>query len=175
MGEKINFCHHSFFYLLFFLYFKNEICLKKPSKLRFVCHFLSVDLILRLGLAEIRKIVTWTMLQTVLAQQYVEFDCFRRIWRWIYYARMCFDQFFALRQCGGLQIGQNGAKIGSRRGPKHKITYYEAKWDFKVPKMHSWVVKLVFYLNKLARSIFSIPVSLQGPYSGLKRDLKEVP
>ena len=53
-----------------------------------------------------------------------------------------------------------GHKLGPKGGPKHKIAYYEAKWDFKVPKMHSWVVKLVFYLNKSARSIFSTTVRL---------------
>ena len=53
------------------------------------------------------------------------------------YFRLCFNQFLALRWYGGLLIGQNRTKIGSKRGPKHKITYYEAKWDFKVSKMHS--------------------------------------
>ena len=42
-------------------------------------------------------------------------------------------------------------RIGSKKGPKHKIAYYEAKWDFQVPKIDSWLVKVVFYLNKLAR------------------------
>ena len=71
---------------------------------------------------------------------------------------MSFNHFLALRWCGGLKIGQNGAKIGTNRGQKRKITYYEGKWDFEVPKMHSSVVKLFFYLNKLARSIFSTAV-----------------
>ena len=33
--------------------------------------------------------------------------------------------------------------MGPKGCPKHKIAYCEGKWDFKVPKMHSWVVKLV--------------------------------
>ena len=81
---------------------------------------------------------------------------------------MCLNKFLALRWCRGLQIGQNGAKIGTKRGQKHKITYYEAKWNFKVLKMHSWVVKLFFYLNKSARSIFLTEISLQGPFKGQK-------
>ena len=40
---------------------------------------------------------------------------------------------------------------------------------FKVPKMHSWVVRLVLYLNKLARSIFSITVKFLGAYKGHER------
>ena len=59
-------------------------------------------------------------------------------------------------QALGAYKGQKRAKIGPKGGPKHKIAYYEAKWDFKVPKMHSWVVKLVFYLKESARSILSI-------------------
>ena len=51
-----------------------------------------------------------------------------------YHNRMCLKQFFALRWCGDLQIGQNETKIGTKRGPKHKIPYYEVKWDFKVLK-----------------------------------------
>ena len=74
--------------------------------------------------------------------------------------RCLFNQFLALRWCGVLKIGQNGAKIGTKRGQKHKITYYESKWDFKMPKMLSWLVKLFFYLNKLAISIFSTAVRL---------------
>ena len=46
-------------------------------------------------------------------------------------------------------------KIGPKVGPKHKIAYYEAKWDFKVPKIHSWVVTLLFYLKESARNMFS--------------------
>ncbi len=52
------------------------------------------------------------------------------------------------------------AKIGPKGGPKHKIAYYEAKWDFNVPKVVSWVVKLVCYLNQSARGIFSTTVRL---------------
>ena len=48
-----------------------------------------------------------------------------------------------------------------KRGPKHKLTYYEAKWDFKVPKMHSWLIKLFFYLNMSTRSIFLTTVRLK--------------
>ena len=51
-------------------------------------------------------------------------------------------------------------KIGPKGGPKHKTAYYEAKWDFKVPKILSWVVKLVCYLNEAPRSIFSTTVRL---------------
>ena len=45
--------------------------------------------------------------------------------------------------------------IGPKAGPKHKIVYYEAKWDFKVPKIKSWVVKLVCYIKQSDRRIFS--------------------
>ena len=38
-------------------------------------------------------------------------------------------------------------EIGSKGGPKHKTANYEDKWDFTVPKIHSWVVKLVCYLK----------------------------
>ena len=51
-------------------------------------------------------------------------------------------------------------KIGPLNSQKHKIAHYEAKWYFKVRKMHSWLVKLVFYLNKSARSIFLTAVRL---------------
>ena len=54
----------------------------------------------------------------------------------------------------------NFSKNKPKGGPKHKIAYYEAKWDFKVPKIHSWVVKLVCYLKESARSIFSTTVRL---------------
>ena len=37
---------------------------------------------------------------------------------------------------------QKCAKIGKN----HKIAYYEAKWNFKVPKIHSWVVILVYHM-----------------------------
>ena len=39
-------------------------------------------------------------------------------------------------------------KIGSNGCPKHKIAYYETKWHLKIPKVLSWVVKLVCYLLK---------------------------
>ena len=65
-------------------------------------------------------------------------------------------------------FGQNRAKIGFKRGQKHKITYYEAKWDSKVPKMNSWVVKMVCYLNKLARSIFLTADRLLKQFKGQK-------
>ena len=45
---------------------------------------------------------------------------------------------------------QKRAKIGPKGGAKYKIAYYEAKWDFKVPKIHIWVVKLVYYLKESA-------------------------
>ena len=50
--------------------------------------------------------------------------------------------------------GQKRANIGQKSGQKHKIAYYEAKWDFKAPKILSLLVILVFYLNQSARSIF---------------------
>ena len=39
--------------------------------------------------------------------------------------------------------GQEEQKRSLKKGSKHKIAYYEAKWDFKVPKMHSWLVNKV--------------------------------
>ena len=37
------------------------------------------------------------------------------------------------------------------------MAYYEAKWDFKVPKIHSSVVKLVYYLKQSVRiSVWSL-------------------
>ena len=39
-------------------------------------------------------------------------------------------------------------KIGSNGCPKHKIAYYETKSHSKIPKVLSWVVKLVCYLLK---------------------------
>ena len=33
------------------------------------------------------------------------------------------------------------AKIGPKGDPNHKIAYYEAKWDLKVPKIHSWLLE----------------------------------
>ena len=52
----------------------------------------------------------------------------------------------------------------SKKGPlnvqKHKIAHYEAQLHFKVSKIHSWVVKLVFYLHKSYRSIFLTAVTL---------------
>jgi hypothetical protein len=50
--------------------------------------------------------------------------------------------------------------IPKRGVGEYKIAYYEAKWDFKVPKVLSWVVKLVCYLNKSARSIYLTTVRL---------------
>ena len=52
------------------------------------------------------------------------------------------------------------SKNKSKRGSKHRIAYYEAKWDLKEPKMHSLLVKLVFYLNKSARIIFLTAIRL---------------
>ena len=55
-------------------------------------------------------------------------------------------------------MGLGGPKkrnIGPPKGSKHKIASYEAKWDFKVLKIPSWVLKLVFYLfNRSVRSIY---------------------
>ena len=62
----------------------------------------------------------------------------------------------------GLSRAKKEQKLGQKKGQKHKIAYYEAKLDFKVPKMHSWLVKLIFYLTKSARSILK----------GLKRTKK---
>ena len=59
----------------------------------------------------------------------------------------------------GLQ-GPKIAQIGPQGGPKHKISYYEAKWDLKVPKVLSCVVKLVCDIKESARSIFSTTVRL---------------
>ena len=56
--------------------------------------------------------------------------------------------------------GQKQAKIGPKWGKKHKTAYYEAKWDFKVPKIPSWIVILVCYLNQSARSIFLTTVGI---------------
>ena len=69
----------------------------------------------------------------------------------------------------GAQMGQERGKISPQKGPKHKIAFYEPKWDFKVPKTHRWPVKLVFYINELARSICMTVVRLQEPYKGQKR------
>ena len=72
-------------------------------------------------------------------------------------------------RCGGLQIDQNGAKIGNEDCLEHIITYYEAKWDFKVLKMHILLVKLVFYLKiSQVKSICLTGVSPQGPYKSQK-------
>jgi len=46
------------------------------------------------------------------------------------------------------------AKIGPKEGPKYKISYCEAKRDFKVSKIHSWDVELVFYSKEATISIF---------------------
>ena len=56
-----------------------------------------------------------------------------------------------------------------KRGPKYKIAYYEAKQDFKAPKIHSRVLKLVCYLKVSPRSICSITVRLQGFKRAKKR------
>ena len=56
--------------------------------------------------------------------------------------------------------GEKEAKIGPIWVPKQKSAHYEAKWDFKVPEIHSWIVILVCYLNKSARSIYLITVGL---------------
>ena len=64
-----------------------------------------------------------------------------------------------------MSFGQNRAKIGTKRGQKHKITYCKAKWDSKV---YSLIVKMVFYLKKLARSIFLTAVRLSGQFKGQK-------
>ena len=47
--------------------------------------------------------------------------------------------------------GKKQVQKGSKKGQNTFVTC-EAKQDFKVSKMHSLVVKLVFYLHKLARS-----------------------
>ena len=52
-----------------------------------------------------------------------------------------------------LYKGQKRAKIGPGSA-NNKITYCEAKQDFKVSKIHSWDVKLVFYLKEATRYIF---------------------
>ena len=54
----------------------------------------------------------------------------------------------------GLTRAKKEQKIGPKKGPKYKITYYEAKWDFKVPEMLRGVGKLFFYLNKSAEAYF---------------------
>ena len=53
-------------------------------------------------------------------------------------------------------------KISPKGGPKYKTANYEAKWDFKVPTIHSWVVKLVCYLKESARSIFLPQLGSRG-------------
>ena len=58
------------------------------------------------------------------------------------------------KQTLGAQKGQKRAKNRPKKGQKTKIAFYEGKWDFKVSKMHSWIVELVLYLNKSIRSIF---------------------
>ena len=67
---------------------------------------------------------------------------------------------FTTVRLNGSTRAKKEQKIGQKGGPKHKISFYEAKWDFKVPKVLSWVVKLVYYLNESARSIFSTTVML---------------
>ena len=47
-------------------------------------------------------------------------------------------------------------------GPYSASLYTTIGLGFKVSKMHSWVVKLVFYLKWLARSIYLTAVRLQG-------------
>ena len=68
----------------------------------------------------------------------------------------------------GLQ-GSKMSKNRSKRNQKYKIAYNKAKLDFKVAKIHSWVVKLICYLKVSVRSIFSITVRLLGAYKGQKR------
>ena len=68
--------------------------------------------------------------------------------------------FFTIVRLLGRTRAKKEQKIGPNGGPKHKIAYYGGKMNVKVPKMHSWVVKLVFYLNKSARSIFFTIVRL---------------
>ena len=55
---------------------------------------------------------------------------------------------------------KKGHKLGSKGDPKQKIDYYEAKYAFKVPKMHSSVLKLVCYLKESTRGIFLTSVRL---------------
>ena len=43
----------------------------------------------------------------------------------------------AVRLLEAIQKGQKRAEIGPQGDPKYKIPYYEAKQDFKVPKIHS--------------------------------------
>ena len=67
----------------------------------------------------------------------------------------------------GAYKGQKRAKIG-QRGVKNTKSHM-TKPDFKVPKIHSWVVKLICYLKVSVRSIFSIAVRLLGASKGQKR------
>ena len=69
----------------------------------------------------------------------------------------------------GCVLTNIGKKIGTKRGPKHKITYYQTKQDIQVSKVHSWIVKLVFYLNQLDSSIFVTAVKTQGTIQRPKR------
>ena len=57
---------------------------------------------------------------------------------------------------------EKGQKL-ARNGGNHKIAHYEAKWDFKVTKIPSWVLILICYLRKSARSIFLPTVRLHEP------------
>ena len=59
----------------------------------------------------------------------------------------------AVKTLGAIQRPKR-AKIGPKEGPKYKISYCEAKRDFKVSKIHSWDVKLVFYSKEATISIF---------------------
>ena len=135
MGEK-KICHHSFLHLLYFQGLKNEIFLKKPLKLRFLCHFLLVDLILPLALAEIRKNVTQTVLQTVC-----KVGCNRRICN-----EYSMPGCFLTNLCRSTNWSK-WDKNRHQKGPKHK--------------RHSWVIKLVFLPKQVSQKhIFDISYTL---------------
>ena len=55
--------------------------------------------------------------------------------------------FFTTARLWGPTRAKKSRKWAPQGGLKHKIAYYEAKWDFKVPKFLSCVVKLVCYLK----------------------------
>ena len=62
--------------------------------------------------------------------------------------------FFTTVRLQGPRRAKKEQKNGAKGGTKHKSAYYEAKYDFKVPKVLRWVVKLICYLNESAKSIF---------------------
>ena len=86
----------------------------------------------------------------------------------VFYQNMSVRTIFltAIRLQGQYK-GQKRAKIGPKGGSR--ITYHVAKQDFKAPKLHSSVVKLVCHLKVSVRSIIVNHSKALGAYKGQKR------